>query len=480
MLPYTPLHHLLVEGVDRPIVMTSGNLSDEPQCTGNEQAREQLRAIADYLLLHDRDIVNRVRRLGAARHGRAPRCLRRARGYAPAPIPLPPGFERAPSILAFGGELKNTFCLSRTGRRSLSQHQGDLEDAATYERLPAQPRALPRTVRPSAADCSPSTGIPNTCRPSSARDGRARDALPLVEVQHHHAHIAACLAENGVPLDAPPVLGVALDGLGLGDDGTIWGGEFLLADYRSFARLATFKPVAMPGGAQAMREPWRNTYAHLVTAIGWAGSAMDYGALELTSIPCRASRCATARRPCSSTGINSPLASSCGRLFDAVAAAVGVCREHAAYEGQARDGARGARADSGAGHRATMPTHSRIRATPSACSYLEPRPMWRALLGDLMRATPPRGHRRALPQGLGAARSSRWRRDSRERALYEPPIALSGGVFQNRVLLEEVAAPLARAGLARAHAAPGAGQRRRAGRSARPRSRRLASLDQWR
>ena len=281
MLAYTPLHHLLLGSLDRPIVLTSGNVSDEPQCIGNQQARERLRGIADYLLLHDRDIVNRVDDSVLRIMDGAPRILRRGRGYAPASIPLPPGFERATSILALGGELKNTFCLIKDGQAIISQHQGDLEDAATYRdyqrNLELYRGLFEHEPQMLAADRHPeyfSTKL--------GKEWSARDALPLVEVQHHHAHIASCLADNDVPLDAPPVLGVALDGLGFGDDGTFWGGEFLLADYCSFERLASFKPVAMIGGAQAMREPWRNTYAHLVATLGWAEYQKDYGALELT------------------------------------------------------------------------------------------------------------------------------------------------------------------------------------------------------
>ncbi|HEX4862090.1 MAG TPA: carbamoyltransferase HypF, partial [Rhizomicrobium sp.] len=280
MLPYTPLHLLIMAGFDTPLVMTSGNIAHEPQVTGNDEVSAKLGPIADRVLLHDRDIANRIDdsvvRIMAGR----PRLIRRARGYAPAPMALPKGFEDAPEILAFGGELKSTFCLVKNGQAILSQHQGDLEDAATfddYQKNLALYRDLyshrPRAI---AADMHPeylSTKL--------AKE-HARGAA-MHEVQHHHAHIASCMAENGLPIDAPPVLGVVLDGLGYGADGTIWGGEFLSADYLGFERLASLKPVAMIGGAQAIPEPWRNTYAHLVAAFGWEDFEERFGDLPLAA-----------------------------------------------------------------------------------------------------------------------------------------------------------------------------------------------------
>ena len=212
-------------------------------------------------------------------------------------------------------------------------------------------------------------------------------------MQHHHAHIASCLADNDVPLDAPPVLGVALDGLGFGDDGTFWGGEFLLADYCSFERLASFKPVAMIGGAQAMREPWRNTYAHLVATLGWAEYQKDYGALELTRF--LESKPLATFEAMLKQGINCPTASSCGRLFDAVAAAVGVCREQASYEGQAAIEleALAHRLEQVAEGEAYPLTVVESKGAP----YLEPEPMWHALLRDLVDEHPAGCYGRAFP-----------------------------------------------------------------------------------
>ncbi|HYJ86417.1 MAG TPA: carbamoyltransferase HypF, partial [Pyrinomonadaceae bacterium] len=331
MLPYTPLHLLITRQMDRPLVMTSGNISDEPQVTSLDSARTGLRGIADAMLMHDREIANRIDdsvvRIVAGR----PSVIRRARGYAPSAVPLPPGFAGAPDLLAFGGELKATFCVVKDGAAILSQHQGDLEDVSTFEdyqkNLQLYSRIYDHRPRLLVADMHPeylSTKL--------AKQRAAVDNLPLLEVQHHHGHIASCMAENGVALDAPPVLGIAIDGLGFGDDGTIWGGEFLLADYFGYRRIATFKPVAMVGGVQAIREPWRNTYAHLVSGMSWAKFVEEFSALELHRYLITKPLPTIDRML--EKGLNVPLASSCGRLFDAVAAAVGLCADRAIFEGQ--------------------------------------------------------------------------------------------------------------------------------------------------
>lgn len=447
MLPSTPLHHLILGGMDRPIVLTSGNLSDEPQCTSNAEALRRLAGIADHVLLHDRDIAWRIDDSVVRVMAGAPRTLRRARGYAPAPLPLPNGFAHAPPVLAMGGELKNTFCLLREGQAILSHHMGDLEDALTLadctksiERYCALFDHAPGVI---AVDCHPeyiSTKL--------GRERAEKAGLALVEVQHHHAHVAACMAENGVPLDSGPVLGIALDGIGFGLDGTLWGGEFLLADYRGFQRLATFKPVAMPGGACAVREPWRNTYAHLASGMGWARFAEDHAGTGLHGF--------LAAKPLPlldgmiGRGVNSPLASSCGRLFDAVAAAAGLCRDHARYEGQAaaefealvdlcvlRD------EDDGLAYEFAIARHP-----PGALPCIEPLPMWEALLADLGRGEPVPVIAARFHKGLAIALACmvgvlRAEADAAGIAT----IALSGGVFQNKVLLEQVTERLERLGL---------------------------------
>jgi hydrogenase maturation protein HypF len=445
MLPNSPLHHLLLSRMDRPIVLTSGNLSDEPQCIDNDEAARRLGGVAEYFLTHDRPVAQRVDDSVVKVMAGAPRMLRRARGYAPAPLALPEGFEAAPRILAFGGDLKNTFCLVRDGAAVLSQHIGDLEDALTQADY-RHNLELYQTLyghAPQLLACDPH---PEYLSSKLAREAAERDDLPLIETQHHHAHIAACMAENGLPLGAPPVIGVALDGLGFGADGELWGGEFLLADYRRYERLASFKPVAMPGGAQAIREPWRNLYAHLTAEMGWPRLATNYAELDLLRFLEAKPRSALDQMI--ARGVNSPPASSCGRLFDAVAAAVGLCREHAAYEGQ------GAIELEAIVDEATLREEEDLLAYPFAIlrlkgsnrPYIEPLAMWQSLLGDLILATPPpiiaarfhKGLAKAIAQMIDLL-SQYECGDARVKT-----VALSGGVFQNKILLEQVITRLAR------------------------------------
>ncbi|HXA26989.1 MAG TPA: Sua5/YciO/YrdC/YwlC family protein, partial [Acetobacteraceae bacterium] len=448
MLPNTPLHHLMLQRIDRPIVLTSGNLSDEPQCIDNEEARRTLGGIADYFLLHDRDIARRVDDSIVRIIGDKPRIIRRARGYAPAPLTLPDGFADAPPVLAMGGELKGAFCLLRGGQAILSHHMGDLEHAKTfaeYTRSIDEYQTLfehePAIV---AVDCHPeylSTKL--------GHDLAGRQQLGVVEVQHHHAHIAACLAENGVAPDAGPVIGVALDGLGYGLDGTLWGGEFLLADYRDCQRLATFKPVAMPGGGQAIREPWRNSYAHLVAGIGWARFAKEYAETPLHRFLQAKPR--VVLDGMIARGVNSPLASSCGRLFDAAAAAVGICRERADYEGQAAvefEALVDARMLVDEDESLAYP-FAIARLPSSNLPYVEPRPMWQALLDDLIDDTPAPVIAARFHKGLAIVVTRMIDRLRQRHPNGEPvsTVALSGGVLQNRVLLEQLIGRLEALGL---------------------------------
>ena len=448
MLPTTPLHALVLRRLKKPVVMTSGNITEEPQATEDGDARSRLSGIATYALLHDRTIANRVDDSVVRLVGGRVRSLRRARGFAPAPVRLPDGFEKAPPLVAYGAHLKSTFCLVRDGQAILSQHQGDLEDARTFDDyrknlllytqlFDHQPVAL-------AADKHPeylSTKL--------AIDRSEGSGMPLALVQHHHAHIASCLAENLRPLSAPPVLGIALDGLGLGDDGEIWGGEFLLADYRRSERLATFKPVAMLGGHKAGREPWRNLYAHLMAEIGWAELTMNFANLEVYQA------LAAKPRPLLDAmlrdGIHSPKASSCGRLFEAVAAAVDLCRERQAYEGDAaarleaivdRDAL--ANEDEQLAYPFAVP-----RLKVSRLPYVEPAGVWNAILGDLILQTPPgviaaRFHR-GLAKVIEKLALKLAGRDGEGGPRFDT-VALSGGCFQNRVLFEEVHRRLTAAG----------------------------------
>ncbi len=439
MLPYSPLHHLLLTELDRPIVLTSGNRSDEPQCIGDDEARDRLGGIADWFLGHNREIANRVDDSVARVMDDAPRLLRRARGYCPRPLSLPPGFERAPPLVALGGELKNTFCLVKDGQAILSQHIGDLEHAAAFSDY-RRTLALYLDLYQHAPSVIAVDLHPEYLSSKLGHDWASRESLRVEGVQHHHAHVASCMAENGVPLHTAPILGVALDGLGWGEDDTIWGGEFLLATYRTYTRVGRFNPVAMIGGAKAVHEPWRNTYAHIRAAMGWPAFQLAYPRIAITRF--LATQPLTTLDAMIEHGINSPPASSCGRLFDAVAAAVGLCREEAGYEGHAA-----VRLEASVDERAL--DDERGYEFPvdevGGLATLQSAPMWRALADDLERDAPvwrtaARFHRGLADALIGAAADL-------AQAHAVDTVALSGGVFQNRTLFERVAAGLRGAGL---------------------------------
>ncbi|MEQ9356374.1 carbamoyltransferase HypF [Coleofasciculus chthonoplastes] len=481
MLPYTPLHHLIMQRLDYPIILTSGNLSDEPQCIDNQDARLKLSKIADYLLLHNRDIVNRVddsvvrviqskRQLqnfdgGGFSHIRVTKndncetrpyrgtmarhihiqTLRRARGYAPKPIPLPPGFDPCPPILAMGSELKNTVCLLRDGQAILSQHLGDLENAAAFNAYQDTLNLYLNLFdhKPSAIATDKH---PEYLSTKLGQELATANNLPLQSIQHHHAHIAACMAENCIPLNTPPILGIALDGLGYGEDSTIWGGEFLLADYQGFKRLGKFKPIAMIGGEQAIYQPWRNTYAHLIAALNWNRLKQEYGNLDLIQFLDQKPH--PLLNQLMEKGINSPLASSAGRLFDAVAAALGICRADCSYEGQA------------AIEMETLVTPDSLNYVKEVGAYpftigkldqeteliLDPYPLWLALLDDLQQTIMSKSLIAAkFHQGLADAIAKMVQQLSPD--LISNHVILTGGVFQNRILLTQVRENLERMGM---------------------------------
>jgi hydrogenase maturation protein HypF len=439
MLPTTPLHLLLLRDFEHPLVMTSGNLTDEPQIIDDAEAETRLPGIADAMLAHDRPIATRIDDSVVRCIAGSPRLLRRARGYAPGAITLPVGFAGAPDMLAAGGELKATFCLLKDGAAMLSQHIGDLEDARTFDDYRtgiAHYTAL--------FDHAP-VAIAADPHPEYLSSKYARECgLRLIEVQHHHAHVAACLAENDRALDAPPVLGIVLDGLGWGGDGTIWGGEFLLADYRDARRLGMLKPVAMPGGTAAVREPWRNLYAHLLAA----GLAPRERHATLDAML--------------RNGMNSPLASSCGRLFDAVAAALGICAGRQGHEGEAAARLealvceRTLRGNDARAYPFSLPSWPALcrpstslpaarsedvdgRAKPGhdegGALQLDPSPMWHALFDDLDRGVPHGVIAARFHLGLAIALVAVTRALT-DRARFDT-VALSGGCFQNAVLLEQ-------------------------------------------
>jgi hydrogenase maturation protein HypF len=324
MLPYTPLHYLLLApGLPCvALVMTSGNYCEEPIATDNDEALERLSGLADAFLLHDREIHARcddsVTRVFSRGGVELP--LRRSRGYAPYPVHLP--FE-AHQILAVGGELKNTFCLTKERYAFLSQHIGDMENYETLCSLEAMVEQLKRTFRVAPEIIAYDTHPAYLSTQYALR--RAREEK-LVPVQHHHAHVAACMAENGLD-GSRPVIGVAFDGTGYGTDGAIWGGEFLVADYAACRRAAHLAYVPLPGGDTAIRKPYRTALAHLRAAgVAWDETLAPVRAATPTELSVIARQI--------ENGLNAASTSSMGRLFDAVAAIAGV-RQVVTYEAQA-------------------------------------------------------------------------------------------------------------------------------------------------
>ena len=334
MLPYTPLHFLLLErqaGFPKALVMTSGNLSEEPIATDNVEARHRLASLTDAFLMHNRDIRTRcddsvVRVLPPIQitsEGHHPTIypLRRARGYAPFPVRLP---WKVSPLLATGAELKNTFCLTRDRYAFMSHHIGDLENYETLQSFEEGVAHFEQLFRV-APEAIAYDLHPDYLATRYALERADRENLPAVGVQHHHAHIAACMAEYGLNGDTP-VIGVAFDGTGYGDDEAIWGGEFLLTDYESYQRAYHLAYVPLPGGDKAIREPWRMALAWLAHAgLEWA---QDFPPVHATDIELEVLRHQLR------SGLNAPPTSSMGRLFDAISALVGV-RQRVNYEAQA-------------------------------------------------------------------------------------------------------------------------------------------------
>lgn len=424
MLAYTPLHHLLCADFGRPLVMTSGNLTDEPIATGNEEALLRLLRVADGFLLHDREILARYDDSVTRVVREQPVLLRRARGYAPMPLALPIPAPASRPLLAVGPHLKNTFTLVDGSTAFVSQHIGDLESLeslehfrttlAVYRRLfRIEPRIAVRDLHPEYL----STQI-------AAELGCDR----VLAVQHHHAHIAAVMAEHGV---SEPVIGVALDGTGYGSDGTTWGAEVLRADLLGFERVAHLLPVALPGGDKAARSPWRCALAYLAEAPEFEPEfALAFQTVRPTEL-------AVARRQITQR-LNAPLASSMGRLFDAAAAVLGVRRE-SSYEGQA---AMELEALATSGPTAELPY--RIEHAGS-CAVLDPLPLLAELGFRRQRGEAVSCLAAAFHASVATAYAALVGNLARQSGLRS--VALGGGVFQNALLLALLTERLAAAGL---------------------------------
>ena len=330
LLPYTGLHHLLLRGVDRPLVLTSGNLSEEPIALTEVEARVRLGGIADGFLHHNRRIRSRYEDSVTGVVDGAPMLLRRGRGYAPEPLAVP--IAAPEPVLAVGAQAKHTFTVLLGSRAYVASHTGDLDDYPTFTAfdgnlahltslLDAKPTWVAHDLHPGYLSTQFAVG-------SGQGTGTGWDADRRIAVQHHHAHIASCAAEHGI---CDPVIGIALDGLGMGDDGTLWGGEILLADLTGYRRVGRFLRAPLPGGAAAVRQPWRMVLGYLHGAEGGAWCEPDL-ARRLTARFDPATAAVIERQV--ARGLNSPVASSAGRLFDAASCILGL-RDVAAYEGEA-------------------------------------------------------------------------------------------------------------------------------------------------
>jgi hydrogenase maturation protein HypF len=431
MLPYTPLHYLLLEpesGFPQALVMTSGNLSEEPIAYTNDEARERLVALADALLLHDRDIHTRcddsVLRVVDGDGRETPIPIRRSRGYAPFPVRLP--WPSRP-LLATGGELKNAFCLVRDDYAFLSHHIGDMENYETLRSFEEGTAHMERLFRiaPEIIACDMH---PDYMATRYAHERAQREGLPLVTVQHHHAHIAAGMAEHGLPGDRR-VIGVAFDGTGYGDDGAIWGGEFLIASYAAYERAAHLRYVPLPGGDRAVREPWRMALAHLhAVGLPWreeldpVSFGQTRGADMLEVLLTQIER-----------GLNAPPTSSMGRLFDAAAALAGV-REAVNYEAQAAIEFE-ALAD---------PGETGSYSFDYANGLIDPRPAWVELVRDRQNRVDIGRIAARFHNGVAHMTREVCQHLRDVRNLNE--VVLSGGVWQNATLLRRTLSILEEAG----------------------------------
>ncbi len=412
MLPYSPLHHLLLENLGRPLVMTSGNISDEPICYEDADALERLCRIADYFLGHNRRIHMRMDDSVARVSDGREMILRRSRGYAPAPVAL--AFKCEREILACGAELKNTFCLTREGYAFISHHIGDLENLETlrsfeqgiehFQKLfHLHPTVVAHDLHPEYLATKYAHALDND---------RIR-----IGVQHHHAHIASCMADNRIEGE---VIGVAMDGLGFGTDGRLWGGEFFVADFIEAERIAHLDYVPLPGGAKAIREPWRMAAVYLHRTFG-----EDFLSLNLPFVQKLDRSIWKTLRGMAHTGTNSPQTSSMGRLFDAVSSLMEV-RNTVNYEGQAA-----IELEAIAERKCRQRYEFEIS---SDGSIIKAERVVRRAVEDLLGGVSPQKVSAKFHLGVAHLISAVARQVRGERRLNR--VVLSGGVFQNMILLE--------------------------------------------
>lgn len=428
MLPYTPLHYLLLKCDFIALVMTSGNMPNEPMCIDNENALVHLAPIADYFLTHNRDIYLRSDDSIVKQTAGAVRFVRRSRGYVPVPVYLK---KSVPQILACGGAQKNVICLTKEEKAFLSQHIGDLENPGTYEFFQRTIDHLKRIL-----DIDPEY-VAHDLHPDylSTRYADTLTNVQKLPVQHHHAHIVSCMAENRID---GPVIGLAFDGTGYGTDGAVWGGEVLVAEPDRFQRAAHLSYVPMPGGVAAIREPWRMAASYLYDAFGEAFWNLELPLLKAAALQELHEKKLKIIVEMISKRINSPYTSSLGRLFDGIAAILGL-RTHASFEGQAamelETLARGR-----IGGERTTPSYD-YEWRSGASHRIQLRPIVREVAKDVERGTDPSEISRKFHGTLIRMFSALCGFIGREWGLNR--VVLSGGVFQNAILLSGLKQALA-------------------------------------
>jgi len=422
MLPYTPLHHLLLAEGFEALVMTSGNLSDEPIACDNDESMTRLKDVADCMLLHDREIHMPSDDSVVRADARGLKQMRRSRGYVPVPVPL----EEGPVILAVGAELRNTVALTRGPFVFLSQHVGDLRNAETHEFFLRTVEHMEKIL-----DVEPAL-VAHDMHPDylSTRFALSLGTLQHVAVQHHHAHVASCMLEHGL---TGKVIGVALDGTGYGADGKTWGGEFLVADRVDFIRAGQFEYLPLPGNDRAVSEPWRTALAALLLS-----HPDDWRTLDIEFLRRHDGRDLETLARMVARGVNCPLSSGAGRVFDAVSALLGVS-EHASYEGQP----------------AIELEAVAAQDVPDAYPYdvaagdgrwvVHFAETYRAIVNDLRKGRGVSGISAGFHNTIVEVVVDLVGRIARETALER--VCLSGGVFQNRYLCDRVAPRLEALGL---------------------------------
>lgn len=433
MLPYTPIHLLLMDAVDFPLVMTSGNASGQPQAIDNEDARSQLCDIADVFVMHDRPIHNRVDDsvIQVLPDETGPRLqpLRLARGYAPLVLPLPEGFSTEHSILALGAELKNTFCMTQGPNAVISQHMGDLSDARTFDAW-EQTLALYRDLyqfSPSQISCDLhpdylSSGYAQRC--ADEEDSPFRVDSPVSQIQHHHAHMTACMGDNGVPLSTEDYLAICLDGTGLGTDGTLWGGEVLFGNYQQAERLGGLKPAPLPGGTQAILAPWRCLFGQLYPLLSEQDIRERVNAVPGLPKTLASPTTATLAKMIDKQ-LNCPLSSSAGRLFDAVAALLGCYDNQISYEGQA------AVALQKLAENGQLPAKP-FTLTPDTEGRIDPGPMLLEMIDALGQGEDKANIAKGFHVSMAAAFTCLAQNIQKQK--HFRTVVLSGGVMQNSLL----------------------------------------------